>query len=482
MNAPLTPLRRVILLTLPILLAPVGSPARAQEWEPGPSPYVEENHQIRREKFDVVMPRVMRARGVDMWIHVMREAVPDSFGADELGSESGVFIFTDRGEDRIERAIVGRRWGATQRDYGESNYGLVEESGAYDIIGDPVRVQEPLTGPLTEFDHRFEGLKEFVTQRDPQRIAVNFMQDLGTWPTDRGKSDGISHTDYMLLTKELGPEYSARLVSSEYLVLDYINQKVPSEIALLKQMRQDDLARLERTFAAIVPGVTTVDESEVTVFRRTSTGESQRGRSASWEGAVVQGGDVLAAPSLGVYAYVLRPGETAPPTEIQLLWAEYLRIDAILADSIRSGLTPRQIIAEYSRRFEEAGIILRDDQLHMVVPKNDFPAYVAGYDTDKTHLTIDAHGQTKGARPWSVETYHAPRIGSYGPSWTKDLVLAPNHHFVIEYFFYMPSWAGGEDEDQYLLWWDHEEALATETGIEYLSEPQTELILIPSSR
>jgi len=245
-------------------------------------------------------------------------------------------------------------------------------------------------------------------------------------------------------------------------------------------MRRDDLERLDEVFAAIEPGVTTVDDSDVTVLRRMSTGLSQRGRSAGWEDAVVQGGDILAAPSLGVYAYVLRDGETEPPAEIQRLWAEYLRIDAILADTIRSGLTPNEIIASYERSFAQEGIILRDDQLHMVLPKNDFPAYAAGYDGDRTHLTIDAHGQVKGARPWSDETYHAPRIGSYGPSWTKDIPLAPNHHFVIEYFFYMPS-PGAEGDDQYLLWWDHEEALATPSGIEYLSPPQKELLLIAGS-
>ena len=94
---------------------------------------------------------------------------------------------------------------------------------------------------------------------------------------------------------------------------------------------------------------------------------------------------------------------------------------------------------DYEARFEQAGIILRDDQLHMVTPKNDFPVYAAGFDPEKTQLSIDAHGQTKGARPWSVETYLAPRIGSYGPDWSKEIPLAPNHHFVLEYFFYMPS-------------------------------------------
>ncbi len=77
------------------------------------------NNQIRREKFDIVLPEAMRKNNVDMWIHVMRIAIPDPFGAQELGSTSGVFIFTDRGGDRIERAILGRRWGATQREWGE---------------------------------------------------------------------------------------------------------------------------------------------------------------------------------------------------------------------------------------------------------------------------------------------------------------------------------------------------------------------------
>jgi hypothetical protein len=41
----------------------------------------------------------------------------------------------------------------------------------------------------------------------------------------------------------------------------------------------------------------------------------------------------------------------------------------------------------------------------------------------------------------------------------------------------MPSPAD-EGKDQYLFWWDHEQALATENGVEYLSPPQQELYLI----
>ncbi len=446
------------------------------------------NNRIRREKFDLILPLVMRKNHIDMWIHVMRIANPDPFGAEELGSTSGVFIFTDRGGDRIERAVLGRRWGASQREWGERGTNLVEECEAYDIIFDPVRVQEPVGSPMTEYDYRFKNLKEFVVARDPKRIAVNFKHDLGPWVTYTdfgGAEDGLSHTDYVLLTEELGEEYASRLVSSEYVMMDYIIRTVPSEIQLLKKMRKDEVERVKKTFSEIVPGVTRTSELgetengevDVVVYRRRGTGISQRGRTKGHENVVIRGGDIVASPSQGMYAYVLREGETEPPPGIKKLWSEYLKIDKILAKTIKAGLTPREIIRNYKRKFADEGIIVRDNQLHMVLPKNNFPVYSAGFDPEKAQLSLDCHAMKKGAYKWKSENYFGPRIGSLGPDWAKDIPLPRNHHFVLEYFFYLPS-PSSEYEDQYLFWWDHEQALATEHGVEYLSPPQKELYLI----
>ena len=210
-----------------------------------------------------------------------------------------------------------------------------------------------------------------------------------------------------------------------------------------------------------------------------STGLSQRGRSAGWENSVIQGGDILAVVGQGMYTYVLREGESEPPPEIKKLWAEYLKIEKILEETIRAGLTTREIMQNYKRKFDEAGIIVREPQLHMVQPKNDFPVYAAGYDPEKTHLTIDAHGYGRGASERKHNTYFGPRIGSYGPEWTYDIpLLSPNHQFVMEYFFYMPSPTSNEHKDQYLFFWDHEQAIATERGVEYFSPPQMELYII----
>lgn len=438
------------------------------------------NNRIRREKFDIVLPEVMKKNDVDMWIHVMRETIPDLFGAEELGSTSGVFVFTDRGGDRIERAVLGRRWGdshagETWRVHWETE--LVEESGAYDILRDPVLVKQPPGGPETEYDYRFEGLREFVEARDPQRIALNFKLELGPYPTTTRAQDGLSHTDYLLLTEELGERYASRIVSSEYVLMDYVSMKVPSEVELLRKMRKDEDERVQTAFAEIVPGVTRNRDAGVTVFRRRGTAVSQRGRTPGHENVVIQGGDILAAVSQGTYAYVLREGEAEPPSDIQRVWAEHRQVVGILSETIRVGLTPREIVDNYTARFEEEGIILREEQLHLSTPRNDFAAYTADFESGRTHLNIDSHAMGKGARERKFENYFGPRIGSNGPEWMWDIPLPPNHHLVLEYFIYMPS-SSGEYDDQYLFWWNHEQVLAGENGIEFLSPPQEELHII----
>ncbi len=164
---------------------------------------------------------------VDMWIHVNRDGIVHSFGFRvnsglyaDLGSNSGVFIFTDHGGDRIERAVLGRRWKGEEPRVQNAN-DVVEESGACGIIVEAHERIELPGGPETEFDHRYKGIGEFAAERDPERIAVNYLDKRGPHVISPF-SDGISHTDYLLLTEEPGENYAKRLVSSEYLMYDYL--------------------------------------------------------------------------------------------------------------------------------------------------------------------------------------------------------------------------------------------------------------------
>jgi hypothetical protein len=253
---------------------------------------------------------------------------------------------------------------------------------------------------------------------------------------------------------------------------------VPSEIQLLKRIRKDEIERVKKAFAEIVPGVTKNRDVGITLLSRRSTGISQRGSSPGYENSVIQGGDIVAAPSQGMYAYVLREGETEPPPDIKKLWAEFMKIDKIFEETIKAGLTPREIIKNYTRKFADEGIIVRDNQLHMVQPKNNFPAYTAGFDPEKTHISVDSIDLGKGARERRFDNYFGPRISSLGPDWTKNMPVPPNNHFFLEYFFYMPSPTNNKREDQYLFLWNNEPAIATESGVKYFGPPQRKLYLI----
>ena len=69
---------------------------------------------IRQEKFNLILPGAMRDSGVDMWIHVVQGGIRDPLALDLGGQISfgvndtvGYYIFTDRGDERIERVILG---------------------------------------------------------------------------------------------------------------------------------------------------------------------------------------------------------------------------------------------------------------------------------------------------------------------------------------------------------------------------------------
>ena len=152
---------------------------------------------IRKEKFDLVLPGAMRDNTIDMWIHVMMGGIEDPLTLD-LGISGKItvtdtltfVIFTDRGGDRIERALLGAGRGDLE---------------LHDIFG-------------AERD-----LQDFVTERDPGRIAVNMSDWLPA-------SNGLTYTGYLRLVQLLGDKYASRLISAENLITDFRVRRVQAEI------------------------------------------------------------------------------------------------------------------------------------------------------------------------------------------------------------------------------------------------------------
>ena len=329
----------VLALAALALSAPALASGEAQKrWE--------RMNQIRQEKFDLVLPEVMRENNVDMWITVNREGFDDplteDFGKGYVGNY-GYYVFTDRGGDRIERAILG------------VGTALVEDNGAYDIIGSA------------------DELKAFVEARDPGSIALNYARNIGA-------ADGLSYTSYQKLTEELGAEYAERFVSAEKLASDFRSRRVASEIAAFAWAGEMSRNIAERAFSneVITPGKTTL--ADVAWWMREQQFENNLGTSFGMPSVyitgpdgfvalsndhVIQRGDFLAIDwgvgylnfytDIKRHAYVLQEGETHLPESIQKAFDNGRDVRAILKNNIKAGKTAGETYDLLVEKINDAG-------------------------------------------------------------------------------------------------------------------------------
>ena len=423
------------------------------------------NH-IRRERFELILPRVMRENEIDMWIHVIR---PWTWSGNEhrqlehlnlnyssidstdpmryeFGSNAAVLVFTDRGGDRIERVVFE---------------GEVEDGGAYDIVRGQSKFinqenyeimdymnENPDKVPESEMDYRFLGLGEFVAERNPKTIGVNYAEKLslaeGSETYTLALTDGISYADHLHLSKALGNKYAKRMVSAEDMILDYLSRRVIGEIVLFGIA---DIGRSERGFRDIELGVTTLGELRGGYVRHADGSETDD------RDYVIRGGDLV---GMGVN-YVLRKGETGPSPEVEKLWEETLRVREILRENLRVGPTAGEMCDLLIRKLEEAGFAYIDrDQ------------YDINLDPEKTQVHLDMHAMGKGVL--------APRISPMGPRWHWDIKIPLLHTFAVEYMVHMPvpEWGPG----QHLYTCIHDDGVITERGMEYPNPPFNDIQII----
>lgn len=404
-------------------------------------------NQIRREKFDLVLPEVMRENDIDMWITVGREGYDEPLATD-LGDaymgDIGYFIFTDRGGERIERAAL------EISDY------LLVENGAYDIV----------TG---DYD-----LREFVAERDPKTIALNYSDYIAA-------ADGLTHSYHERLVETLGEPYVSRFVSSERLVSDFRSRRVATEIAAFSQAGELSRTIAERALSneVITPGVTTLEE--VAWWMKAQLHENGLESSFGMPSVylqnpgvdpsvsserIIQRGDVIAI-DWGVgymnfftdvkrLAYVLKEDELAIPVGLQKAFDNARAVRDILKANIKAGRRADETEALLNRKLEEAGFSV------MAEPNqpSDDPA--------KIDVIIGCHSVGNvghGSGP-SIVWFH-PRRATF--------MIHPTNLFALELFAYtsVPEWGGGKVRIPL-----EDDAIVTHRGVEWLYPVNDRILLI----
>lgn len=409
-------------------------------------------NQIRKEKFDMVLPIVMRENNVSMWITVNREGYDDplthDFGKGYVGSY-GYYIFTDHGGDRIERAALGI-----------GTY-LVEGNGSYDIV-------------TSDFD-----LKEFVSKRNPKSIALNYSENIGA-------ADGLSYTNYKRLAEILGQKYSKRFVSAEKLVSDFRSRRVATEIAAFSRTGEMSRTIAETALSneVITPGETTLLEvawwlreqqfannlgtsfGMPSVYVTGPHGIEASSNEASSSNHVIQRGDFLAI-DWGVgylnfhtdvkrLAYVLREGESSLPESIQRAFDNGRLVRDILKNNIRAGRTAEETLELLNKKINAAGF--------RVMEKFNQPTD----DPNNIDVIIGCH--SVGNLGHGI----GPSIAWFNPERLTYMIKSTNM-FSIELFAYTAIHEWGGKKLRIPL---EDNAIVTERGLEWLYPVNQGILLI----
>ncbi|MHC4947667.1 MAG: M24 family metallopeptidase [Planctomycetota bacterium] len=398
------------------------------------------DHALVREKVNQAIG-ILRDRGVDAWLTFVRE--------------------TGDGGDPVLPLILGQ--GLTW----QSALILTAAGDRIAIVGTYEDEAVRACGAWTEVIPYVEGVRaplvETLGRLDPAVIAVNHS-------VDDVKADGLSHGMYLLLREHLeGTPYGERLASAGDVIAALRGRKSPVEVERMRRA----IATTDAIFAAIAaharPGWT---ETEVSAFMQDQARRHDVG--LAWEPAgcpiVTTGPDSMVGhgvPSaelrvregnvfhldFGVRRdgycsdlqrvwYVPSAAEPEPPADVRRVFDAVRAAIEAAAAALRPGAAGWEVDAAARSTLVEAG----------------YPEYrhAAGH-----HVGRSAHdgGAVLG-----------PRWERYGR--TPFYPVEPGNVFTLE--------LGVEDTGRGYLGLE-EMLLVTDDGCEYLSTPQTEIMVLGES-
>ena len=316
-----------------------------------------------RKRLDTVLPGLMRAQGVDMWVVPMREynedpvfstiTSPETFAA----RRRTIYVFFDS----CAAAARPPAPGCVQRIAlgGTSQGGVFEaKRSTRQAAGDVGRGQQAeLWG-----DEQWQALKAVIEERNPVVIAINRS-------TVFAFSDGLSSGELEGMSTALGSKWTSKFRNAEALPLQLIASRLPEEEAFYHRMQELVWSLTQEMFSnkVITPGTTKtsdlvwwwrqrVNDLGLGTWFQPSVDVQRQGATAAQigEDPVIQRGDVLHC-DVGItvarlntdtqhLAYVLREGETEAPAGLRQALANSNALQDIVVEELRPGRSGNEIL------------------------------------------------------------------------------------------------------------------------------------------
>lgn len=400
-------------------------------------------NRILAERLDTIIPQIMRAEGIDLWLLVAREYFEEPVVATMLDAENmharrrTILIFHDPGNGKpVERLTVSR-------------YGL---GGLFAPTWEPDKQPD-----------QWQAVADLIAAKNPARIAIN-SSDLYQF------ADGMTLSQYDRFMAALPPALHERVTSGEGLAIRWLETRTPAEMALYPTIVRIAHSVIGEAFSrkVITPGVTTAEQVQwwyrdrlmqlgLDPWFHPSVAIQRQGAKGMLEGEeVIQPGDLLWTDFGITYlrlntdtqhlAYVLKPGETEAPAGLRAGLANSNRVQDFLTRAFKVG-----------RSGNEALAIARAD------------AIAAGLDPSIYSHPIGHHGHGAGPAIGFWDNQKADPRGQ-GP-------IRANTAWSIELTSYaaVPEWGG-----QRVDFRTEEDAFFDGETVRFIDGRQTAITLIPS--
>jgi Xaa-Pro aminopeptidase len=313
-----------------------------------------------QKRLDILLPRMMRETGFDMWVLACNEDNLDPVFETMMPFENWcpitqILVLYDRGLDKgVERINVSRTdtQGLFQNGWDAAAFDAKRGEGQWEAFG------------------------RIVRERNPKRIGLN--EGEIQWI-----AGGLTTVLKKRIVEALGPSLASRVASAEPLVTLWGETLLEDEIEVQERAAAVSHSIIAEMFSnrTITVGQTTTDDLRYFYWQRVadlglkvsfSPFISIRPRSPEnlakygKDDKAIRPGDVLHC-DVGVkymrwnsdhqeVAYVLKPGEADAPEGLRKLLSEANRLQDVYCGEFKTGLTGNELLGRILSRARAAGI------------------------------------------------------------------------------------------------------------------------------
>lgn len=400
---------------------------------------------ILDNRLEVLLPKLMDEKGIDMWVIISREY----------------------NEDPVLKTMLPATWLSARRRtilifYKANHQNQIEKLAVarYDV-GQTIKS----AWDISKVPDQWDAVVAIIKSRNPNQIGLNYSDNFAL-------ADGITKTDYETFTKKLPPEFRTKVVSAEKLAIAWIETRTPKELKLYETLSMITHNIIKEAFSTkvIKPGFTTTDDVVWWLRQKVSDlglqtwfhpdidiQRSEIDKSSlkdSINQSIIQPGDLLHC-DFGIsylrlntdcqeHAYVLKPNETEIPYFLVKAFETGNKLQDIFTNNFIQGKTGNEILLKSLAEAKKAGL------------NPSIYTHPLGYFGHSAGPTIGMWDHQNGV----------PVNGDYPLNYNTAYAIELNNTVDL------PEW---QTKIRIML---EQDAVFTETGIHYIDGRQTQLIKI----